>query len=151
MAGLKECRRRSFRLHLRRQDPRAILYVSPAALAIPTRKSVLEGSCAVNCNKSAITSGRRERRSLKRRERNPRKAYALLKRYGGKMKRCSSVLNIATGKAVEATFPSWRDHFNTLLNRQAPSTPELKHVHMPTYAVTRNHRPRRKFRSVSKR
>ncbi|KAK6749578.1 hypothetical protein RB195_001909 [Necator americanus] len=51
-------------------------------------------------------------------DRNPRKAYALLKQYSGKMKRCSHVLNTAIG-----------------LNRLAPSTPELEHVHRPTYAV----------------
>ncbi|KAK6736294.1 hypothetical protein RB195_019146 [Necator americanus] len=53
------------------------------------------------------------------------------------MKRCSPVLNTASGKAVgEATFPIWRDHFKTLLKRQAPSAPELEHVHRPcSYAV----------------
>ncbi|KAK6753805.1 hypothetical protein RB195_013033 [Necator americanus] len=52
------------------------------------------------------------------------------------MKRFSPVLNIASGVAVgEATFPIWREHFKTLLNRQAPSVPELEHVHRPTYAV----------------
>ncbi|KAK6745840.1 hypothetical protein RB195_012140 [Necator americanus] len=39
--------------------------------------------------------------------RNPRKAYALLK----------------------------QEHFETLLNRLAPSAPELEHVHRPTYAI----------------
>ncbi|KAK6763707.1 hypothetical protein RB195_024147 [Necator americanus] len=52
------------------------------------------------------------------------------------MKRCSPVLNTANGVAVcEATLLIWRDHFKTLLNRQAPSVPELDHVHRPTYAV----------------
>ncbi|KAK6762482.1 hypothetical protein RB195_023271 [Necator americanus] len=37
------------------------------ARSAETRKSVLEGSCVVNCNKTAITSGRQER--LKRRGR----------------------------------------------------------------------------------
>ncbi|KAK6737644.1 hypothetical protein RB195_020013 [Necator americanus] len=50
-------------------------------------------------------------------DRNPPKAYALLKQYSGKMKRCSPVLNTASGVAV------------------APSAPELEHVHRPTYAV----------------
>ncbi|KAK6754255.1 hypothetical protein RB195_013321 [Necator americanus] len=69
-------------------------------------------------------------------DRNPRKAYALLKQYSGKMKRCSPVLNTANGVAVgEATLPIWREHFKTLLNRLAPSAPELEHVHRPTYAV----------------
>ncbi|KAK6731057.1 hypothetical protein RB195_007491 [Necator americanus] len=57
-------------------------------------------------------------------DRNPRKTYAkptyLLKQYSGKMKRCSHVLNTAN---------------RTLLNRLAPSAPELEHVHRPTYAV----------------
>ncbi|KAK6729566.1 hypothetical protein RB195_006547 [Necator americanus] len=69
-------------------------------------------------------------------DKNPRKAYALLKQYSGKMKRCSPVLNTANGEAVgEATLPIWREHFKTLLNRQAPSAPELGNVHRPTYAV----------------
>ncbi|KAK6729233.1 hypothetical protein RB195_006338 [Necator americanus] len=69
-------------------------------------------------------------------ERNPRKAYALLKQYSGKMKRCSHVLNTANGVAVgEATLPIWKEHFKTLLNRLAPSAPELEHVHRPKYAV----------------
>ncbi|KAK6727854.1 hypothetical protein RB195_005494 [Necator americanus] len=68
--------------------------------------------------------------------RNPRKAYALLKQYSGRMKRCSPVLNTANGVAVgEATLPVWKEHFKTLLNRLAPSVPELEHVHRPTYAV----------------
>ncbi|KAK6750849.1 hypothetical protein RB195_002676 [Necator americanus] len=51
-------------------------------------------------------------------DRNPRKVYASLKQYSGKMKKCSPVLNIASGKAVgEGTFPNWRDHFKNLLNR----------------------------------
>ncbi|KAK6734731.1 hypothetical protein RB195_018118 [Necator americanus] len=67
-------------------------------------------------------------------DKNPRKAYALLKQYSGKMKRCSPVLNTANEVAVgEATLPIWRKHFKTLLNRQAPSAPELEHVHRPTY------------------
>ncbi|KAK6733225.1 hypothetical protein RB195_017153 [Necator americanus] len=69
-------------------------------------------------------------------DRNPRKAYALLKQYSGKMKRCSPVLNTANGVAVgEATLPIWKEHFKTLLNRLAPSAPELEHVHRPTYLV----------------
>ncbi|KAK6763714.1 hypothetical protein RB195_024152 [Necator americanus] len=69
-------------------------------------------------------------------DRNPRKACALLKQYSGKMKRCSPVLNNANGVPVgEAFLPIWREHFKTLLNRLAPSTPELEHVHRPTYAV----------------
>ncbi|KAK6764228.1 hypothetical protein RB195_024515 [Necator americanus] len=64
---------------------------------------------------------------------NPRKAYALLKQYSGKMKRCSSFLNTANGVVVgEATLPICRE---TLLNRLAPSAPELEHVHRSTYAV----------------
>ncbi|KAK6766975.1 hypothetical protein RB195_026315 [Necator americanus] len=43
----------------------------------------------------------------------------------------STLLN--RGPIGEITFPIWRDHFKTLLNRQAP--PELEHVHRPTYAV----------------
>ncbi|KAK6763283.1 hypothetical protein RB195_023840 [Necator americanus] len=53
-------------------------------------------------------------------DRNPLKAYALLKQYSDKMKRCSPVLNTANG---------------TLLNRLAPSAPELEHLHRPTCAV----------------
>ncbi|KAK6744165.1 hypothetical protein RB195_011088 [Necator americanus] len=63
-------------------------------------------------------------------DRNPRKAYAPLKQYSGKMKRCSPVLNTVNGVAVgEATLPIWKEHFKTLLNRLAPSAPELEHVH----------------------
>ncbi|KAK6762511.1 hypothetical protein RB195_023293 [Necator americanus] len=61
--------RGSLPLYLRKQNPRTILYVSRAALVTSTRKRVLEGSCVVNCNKTAITSGRQERWSLRRRER----------------------------------------------------------------------------------
>ncbi|KAK6744472.1 hypothetical protein RB195_011279 [Necator americanus] len=69
-------------------------------------------------------------------DRNPRKTYALLKQYSCKTKRCSPVLNTANGVAVgEATLPIWKEHFKTLLNRLAPSAPELEHVHRPTYAV----------------
>ncbi|KAK6745273.1 hypothetical protein RB195_011786 [Necator americanus] len=69
-------------------------------------------------------------------DRNSRKAYAVLKQYSGKMKRCFPVLNTANGVAVgEATLPIWKEHFKTLLNRLAPSASELKHVHRPTYAV----------------
>ncbi|KAK6740646.1 hypothetical protein RB195_008857 [Necator americanus] len=53
-------------------------------------------------------------------DRNPRKAYALLKH------------GVAVG---EATLPIWKEHFKTLLNRLASSAPELEHVHRPTYAV----------------
>ncbi|KAK6763374.1 hypothetical protein RB195_023902 [Necator americanus] len=66
----------------------------------------------------------------------PLKAYALLKQYSGKMKRCFPVLNIANGVAIgEATLPIWREHFKTLLNWLAPSAPELEHVRRPMYAV----------------
>ncbi|KAK6743866.1 hypothetical protein RB195_010892 [Necator americanus] len=69
-------------------------------------------------------------------DRNPRKTYALLKQYSGKMKTCSPVLYTANGVAVgEATLPIWKEHFKTLLKRLAPSAPELEHVHRPTYAV----------------
>ncbi|KAK6763972.1 hypothetical protein RB195_024344 [Necator americanus] len=69
-------------------------------------------------------------------DKNPLKAYGLLRQYSSKMKRCSSVLNTANGVAVgEATLPIWRDHLKTLLNRQAPPAPELEHVHRPTYAL----------------
>ncbi|KAK6730636.1 hypothetical protein RB195_007231 [Necator americanus] len=69
-------------------------------------------------------------------DKNPRKAYALLKQYSGKMKRCNSVLNTSNRAPVgEAIFAIWRDHFKTLLNRQAPSAPELGHLHGPTFAV----------------
>ncbi|KAK6764282.1 hypothetical protein RB195_024557 [Necator americanus] len=65
--------------------------------------------------------------------RNPRKAYAQPKHYSGKMKRCSPVFNTANGVVVgEATLPICRE---TLLNRLAPSAPELEHVHRSTYAV----------------
>ncbi|KAK6735558.1 hypothetical protein RB195_018647 [Necator americanus] len=67
-------------------------------------------------------------------DRNPRKAYALLKQYSGKTKRCSPVPNTANGVAVgEATLPIWKENFKALLNRLAPSAPELEH--RPTYAV----------------
>ncbi|KAK6756467.1 hypothetical protein RB195_014715 [Necator americanus] len=81
-------------------------------------------------------------------DRNPRKAYALLKQHSGKMKRCSPFLNTANGVAVgEATLPIWEEHFRTLLNRLAPSAPELEHRHM---RLTRSHRPRRRSWSVFK-
>ncbi|KAK6734897.1 hypothetical protein RB195_018222 [Necator americanus] len=52
------------------------------------------------------------------------------------MKRRSLILNTANGAAVgEATLSIWRVHFKTLLNRLAPSAPELEHIHRPTYSV----------------
>ncbi|KAK6760648.1 hypothetical protein RB195_021924 [Necator americanus] len=51
------------------------------------------------------------------------------------MKRCSPVLNTATEAVGEAALPIWREHFKNLLNRLAPSAPEVEHVHRPTYAV----------------
>ncbi|KAK6762796.1 hypothetical protein RB195_023487 [Necator americanus] len=69
-------------------------------------------------------------------DKNPQKACALLKHYSGKMRRCSPVLNAANGVAIgEATLPIWREHFKTLLSRQAPSAPELEYVHRPKYVV----------------
>ncbi|KAK6736618.1 hypothetical protein RB195_019361 [Necator americanus] len=48
-------------------------------------------------------------------DRNPRKAYALLKQYSGKMKRCSPVLNTANVVAVsEATLPIWKEPASTV-------------------------------------
>ncbi|KAK6727173.1 hypothetical protein RB195_005092 [Necator americanus] len=66
------------------------------------------------------------------------KAYALIKKkYSGKMKRCSSVLNTAKEVAgCKTTLPIWRDHSKTLTSlRQAPSAPELEHVHRLKYAI----------------
>ncbi|KAK6748886.1 hypothetical protein RB195_001483 [Necator americanus] len=48
----------------------------------------------------------------------------------------------------EATIPIRRYHLKILLNRQAPSVPEVEHVQRPTYAVNRE--PPAKFWSVSK-
>ncbi|KAK6765039.1 hypothetical protein RB195_025105 [Necator americanus] len=63
------------------------------------------------------------------------------------MERCSPILNTANGVAVgEATLPIWREHFKTLLNRLAPSAPELEHVHRPTYVV--NEEPPTEFEEV---
>ncbi|KAK6735390.1 hypothetical protein RB195_018540 [Necator americanus] len=90
------------------------------------------------CKKTAKTNGRRERRSLKRRGRRGTcaKVYALLKQYSGKMKKYFPVLNAAKGVvAGKATLPIWREYFKALLNRLAPSAPELEHIHRPTYAV----------------
>ncbi|KAK6760649.1 hypothetical protein RB195_021925 [Necator americanus] len=47
---------RSLPLHPLKQNPRTILYVSRTVLVTSTRKSVLEGSCVVNCKKTVITS-----------------------------------------------------------------------------------------------
>ncbi|KAK6732541.1 hypothetical protein RB195_016735 [Necator americanus] len=64
-----------------------------------------------------------------------------------KLRRSSStknrhVFNTGKGKAVgEATPPIWREHFKTLLNRQAPSAPELEYVHRLTFLV--NGEPRK--------
>ncbi|KAK6735454.1 hypothetical protein RB195_018581 [Necator americanus] len=52
------------------------------------------------------------------------------------MKRCSPVLNTASGKVIgETTLPIWSDLFKSSLNRKAPSAPKLEHVHRPIYAV----------------
>ncbi|KAK6761224.1 hypothetical protein RB195_022332 [Necator americanus] len=115
MAGLKneECRtkfRQRVSIHV---EVRTRKKLSDAdSFTTSTKKGVLEGSCVVNCNKAAITSESRDRRSLK----------------SGKMKRCS-VLDTANGVAVgEAPLPIWRDHFKTLLNREAPCVPEREHI-----------------------
>ncbi|KAK6728674.1 hypothetical protein RB195_005988 [Necator americanus] len=63
------CRGRSLPLHLRKQNPHTIVHMSLPALVTSIRKSVLEGNCAISCNKTAITSGRLERWSLRRRGR----------------------------------------------------------------------------------
>ncbi|KAK6745470.1 hypothetical protein RB195_011910 [Necator americanus] len=75
-----------------------------------------------------------------------RKAYALLKQYSSKMKRCSPVLNTAIGvTADETTLPIWREHFKTLLNRQAQLAPELEHFIGAYMRLTRSHRPSMRF------
>ncbi|KAK6761806.1 hypothetical protein RB195_022769 [Necator americanus] len=126
------------------------------AFASAETKSTYNSVC-VACNAGDFNQEKRLRRKLHRqlqqdrnnewtsramefekvwKDRNPRKAYALLKQYSSKMKRCSPVLNTASGVAIgEATLPIWREHFKTLLNWLAPSAPELEHVHRPTYAV----------------
>ncbi|KAK6764168.1 hypothetical protein RB195_024477 [Necator americanus] len=68
-------RRLLFAMDLRRQDPRTILCVSSYD---STRKSVLEGSCVVNCNKTAVTSGRQEQWSLRRRGRTGTRGKPML-------------------------------------------------------------------------
>ncbi|KAK6728909.1 hypothetical protein RB195_006150 [Necator americanus] len=50
------------------------------------------------------------------------------------------MLEYGTGRSLAMRIPSqsavlWREHFKTLLKRQAPSAPEIEHVHRPTYAV----------------
>ncbi|KAK6761829.1 hypothetical protein RB195_022787 [Necator americanus] len=126
------------------------------SFASAEEKSTYNSVC-VACNAGDFNQEKRLRRKLHRqlqqdrnnewtsramefekvwKDRNPRKAYALLKQYSSKMKRCSPVLNTASGVAIgEATLPIWREHFKTLLNWLAPSAPELEHVHRPTYAV----------------
>ncbi|KAK6760264.1 hypothetical protein RB195_021664 [Necator americanus] len=60
-------------------------------------------------------------------EKNPKKAYGLLRQYTSKTKTCSTVLNTANGVTIgETTLPNRRDLFNTLLNRQASSAPDLE-------------------------
>ncbi|KAK6763202.1 hypothetical protein RB195_023785 [Necator americanus] len=80
-------------------------------------------------------------------DKNPRKTCTLLRQYSTKMKKCSPVLNTANGVAVgETTLPFCREHFNTLLNRQAPSVPELacpKNRYTPRPA--KSHRRSRRF------
>ncbi|KAK6762918.1 hypothetical protein RB195_023575 [Necator americanus] len=85
-------------------------------------------------------------------DRNPRKAYALLKQYSGKMKRCSPVLNTANGVAVgEATLSIWKEHFKTLLKRLAPSALNSNTFIDRHTRLTRSHRPCRRSWSVFKR
>ncbi|KAK6736616.1 hypothetical protein RB195_019360 [Necator americanus] len=84
--------------------------------------------CEATLSHSFSTSAYRFGHSLARRT-SP-------KQYSSKMKGCSPVLNTVNGVAVgEATLPIWREHFKTLLNRLAPSAPELEHVHRLTYVV----------------
>ncbi|KAK6756869.1 hypothetical protein RB195_014973 [Necator americanus] len=48
------------------------------------------------------------------------------------MKRCSPVLDTPM-PVGEANLTTWRDHFNTLLNRQLSSAPEHEHIRRPSY------------------
>ncbi|KAK6735615.1 hypothetical protein RB195_018684 [Necator americanus] len=133
------CCGRSLPLHLRKQNPRTTLYRSRSAGDFnhekrPRRKLRRQ----LQQDRDDEWTSRAMEFEKAWEDRNPRKAYPLLKQYSGKMKRCSHVLSIANGIAVgEVTLPIWKEHFKTLLNQLAPSAPELDHVHRPTYATDR--------------
>ncbi|KAK6762063.1 hypothetical protein RB195_022963 [Necator americanus] len=115
-----------------------ILYMSRAALVTSSRKSVLERKLRRQLQQDRDNEWTSRAMEFEKtwEDRNPRKAYALLKQYSGKLERCSPVLNTANEVAVgEATLPIWREQLKTLLNRLAPSASELEHVRRPTYAV----------------
>ncbi|KAK6757793.1 hypothetical protein RB195_015549 [Necator americanus] len=104
-----------------RQDLRTVLYVSPAPLAISTRKrkrksKELRRQLQQDRDKEWTSRAKELEKAWE--NKNPRKAYSLSKQYCGKMKRANG----------EAILPIWRGHFKTLLNRQAPSGPQLKHI-----------------------
>ncbi|KAK6763757.1 hypothetical protein RB195_024187 [Necator americanus] len=41
----------------------------------------------------------------------------------------------------QAALPMWREHFNTLLEQQAPPLPELEHVQRPRYTAVSERPP----------
>ncbi|KAK6735507.1 hypothetical protein RB195_018617 [Necator americanus] len=131
------CRGRSLLLHLRKQNPRSTLYRARSSGDFNHEKRLRRKlRRQLQQDRGNEWTSRAMEFEKAWEDRNLRKAYALLKQYSGKTKRCSLVLNAANGVAVgEATLPIWRKHFKTLLNRIAPSAPELEHVHRPTYAV----------------
>ncbi|KAK6764380.1 hypothetical protein RB195_024634 [Necator americanus] len=128
-------RRLLFAMDLRKQDPRTILCVSSYDSNQEKRlRGKLHRQLQQDRNNEWTSRAMEFEKAWE--DRNPWKVYALLKQYSGKMKRCSPVLNTASGVAVgEATPPIWKEHFKTLLNRLATSAPELEHVHRSTYAV----------------
>ncbi|KAK6764790.1 hypothetical protein RB195_024929 [Necator americanus] len=131
------CPGRSLPLHLRKQNPRTILYVSARSAGDFNQEKHFKRKLHRQLQQDRDNKWTSRAMQFEKawEDRNPRKAYALLKQYSGKMKRCSPVFT-ANGVAVgEATLSIWREHFKTLLNRLAPSAPELEHVHRPTYAV----------------
>ncbi|KAK6757126.1 hypothetical protein RB195_015132 [Necator americanus] len=132
------CRRRSLPLHLRKQKPRYNSVCVARSADDFNQEKHLRSKLRrqLQQDRSNQWTSRAMEFEKAWEDRNPRKAYALLKQYSGKMKRCSPVLNTTNGVAVgEATLPIWKEHFKILLNRLAPSALELEHVHRPTYAV----------------
>ncbi|KAK6763449.1 hypothetical protein RB195_023952 [Necator americanus] len=104
------CRKRNVAQH--RLDAPLYYYGTAEEVNSGSREKRLRRRLRGQLQKDRENEGQQERRSLKR------------------------PLNTANRVAVgEATLPIWRHHFKTLLNRQAPSDPELEHVDIPTDAI----------------
>ncbi|KAK6765655.1 hypothetical protein RB195_025520 [Necator americanus] len=105
------------------------------AFASAQTKSTYNSVC-VACSAGDFNQEKRLRRKLRRQLQQDRDnewtSRAMEFEKAWEDKNPHPVLNTANGVAVsETTLPIWREHFKTVLNRHAPSAPELERVHRP--------------------